>query len=364
GDLEKGLKKVYRAIDTRSVMPILSGIKIEAEGNKLTLTASNNTLTIQTIVKDVEVEVDGGIVLPAKEIVGLVSAMNEGDVFINVENNQAFIKNNKSSVKLNGMDANEYPKVNKDDHSNIFSMTSDVLKDVIGKTVFAVSRIESRPILMGVNFTKKENELVLTATDSRRLARLEVEVEELEEFEGFTLPARSLKSIVTLFEKEESLNILQSNNNVAIESDDTKVLIRLMSGSYPDTERLIPEGGNTILTGNTDGFISSLERASILAKDELVVTFVMTDVQNGIFNTILLKQKSTEVGVSEEEIIVEDIEGVELEISFNVNYVLDALKALDDEVVKFEFGGHLRPFTVMNVNDTSETQLNLPVKTF
>src|SRR5699024_2512457 len=111
-------------------------------------------------------------------------------------------------------------------------------------------------------------------------------------------------------------------------------------------------------------FIESLERARILAKDDKIVTFIVSDENKGIFDTIQLKQKSTEVGVSVEDLVVNEITGEEISISFNVDYVIEALKAIDGDEVVISFGGTLKPFTILDTDTQNELQLILPVRTY
>src|SRR5699024_8641299 len=157
----------------------------------------------------------------------------------------------------------------------------------------------------GINFSNHNNVLVAVATDAHRLSRYVIDVD-VDFEQDFTIPFEASKEITTLFKDEESLSVSTTNNVIIVEGEDTIIITRLVSGNFPDTQRLIPNGGETILKINRPSFIESLERAKILGKEDKVVSFEISDKNKdkGIFNTIKLVQEEPEIGVSEEEIIV------------------------------------------------------------
>jgi len=364
-ELEIGVNKVARAIDQRTVVPILTGIKLEATDEKLELIGSDSTISIQTsVIEGLKVIEEGGIVLPAKEFQQIVKALPNDEVNIKVDENfKAIITVGKSKFNLNGTDANQYPKIKNKKAETIFVSEANQIANAIDKTVFAVSKMESRPILTGVNFHDKNGSLVMVATDSHRLSRVETEIETL--FEGeFTLPSKALKELSSLLRGDGEIKVLKSENNVLFEDETTTIVTRLMSGNFPETDRLIPNEGTTTMKVNRRAFLESLERSRILAKDDKTVIFEISDENSGIFDTVKLQQQSQELGVSEEDIVVNEIEGEELSIGFNADYVIESLKALDDDEVVFSFTGAMRPFTIVDSNDSGTLQLVLPVRRY
>lgn len=362
--LEGAVGKVVKAVNHRAIMPVLTGIKIEAKAGVLTLVASDMDLSITSRVhEELIVSSEGAIVVPAKEFSSIVKSLPNEEISIKVqEGEKVQIKAGKSNFKLNGIEAEEFPKIKLENATDSFKIESNVLANTIKKSIFAVSKVETRPVLTGVNFQNNEGELTVVATDSHRLSKVKPNVNVNFE-ESFTIPAKSLKEIPSLFKLGE-VTISKAKNNIVVEGDDTVVVLRTLTNNYPDTTRLIPNNDRTIVKVNRMNFINSLERAGILAKhDNKLVTFIVSDENKGIFDTIQLKQKTKEVGLSMEDIVVNDIEGEEIEISFNVTYAIDALKAIDSDEVVLSFGGAIKPFTILGTENQDTLQLILPVRT-
>lgn len=364
-ELQKGVNKVARAVSNKAVVPVLTGIKLEAKEGKLTMIGSDSTVSIQTTVSEtLSINKDGGIVLPAKEFTSIVKSLPEGDVNIEVSNNnKAEIKAGKSKFNLNGTDVGEYPLIKAEKATNLFTTEAALLVDAIRKTIFAVSKLETRPVLTGINFSNHNNVLVAVATDSHRLSKNRIDVD-VDFEDDFTIPVDASKEITTLFKDEETLSVSKTTNNLSVEGQDTIVMTRLVSGNYPDTTKLIPQGGDTVLKINRPSFIESLERAKILAKEDKTVSFEISDKNKGIFDTIKLLQQDPEVGVSEEEIVVNEVDGEELEVSFNVDYTIEALKGIDGDDVTIAFNGAMKPFTIVDDNNDNGLQLILPVRRY
>ncbi|WP_249872264.1 DNA polymerase III subunit beta [Oceanobacillus saliphilus] len=366
-----GVQDVMKAISSRTVIPILTGMKIDAKQHGITLTGSDSDISIESYIpaeEDGAVHVEqieeGTIVLHAKYFPDIVRKLPEKTVSIEVDSNlKVTIKSGKAEFNLNGQDAEEYPHLPKLETENSFEMPIDLLKSMIKQTVFAVSTMETRPILTGVNLKLASNVLTFTATDSHRLSKREVPVTDATmEIQQVVVPGKSLNELYKILDdSEETVEISVTNNQILFRTKHLNFLSRLLDGNYPETSRLIPEQSKTKIQVKTKELLSTIDRASLLAKEERNNVVRLSTQGDSV---IEISSNSPEVGNVVEEIIVEDIQGEELKISFSSKYMIDALKAIEYDEVIIEFTGAMRPFIIRPLNENSILQLILPVRTY
>lgn len=375
--LEDALRKVDRPITQRPVVPVLSGVHLVVKDDGLTLTGSDTDLSVRLFVpsgvksdgiEDLEVITEGTIILPSKEFLSIARAMPENKVHIARNKSGIQITSGKSKFVLNGTDGDEYPRLPEVKGKEI-TIKKETLKNLIEQTIFAVSKQETRPILTGVNLFYEKNRLGMVATDSYRLSRaIGDEVEVNENFENITLPEKSLKELSFLINRDnaEEISLKRSNNQIFFETDNLQVYSRMLEGTYPETDRLIPKSHKTLVTVDRKGFLSAMERSSILAQadENKTVVFEVSGENNGIFDTIKLSHQEQKTGQSEEDIIVEEIEGDEIEVSFNAKFMIDALKSINTEEVLIKFNGSMRPFVLEPKGENGLTQLITPVRRY
>ncbi|WP_099158966.1 DNA polymerase III subunit beta [Virgibacillus ndiopensis] len=365
------VQDVMKAISSRTAIPILTGMKIEAKQHGITLTGSDSDISIESYIPaeedgivHVENIEEGNIVLQAKYFPDIVRKLPEKTVEIEADSNlKVTIRSGKAEFNLNGQDAEEYPHLPKLQTESSFKIPTDLMKSLIKQTVFAVSTMETRPILTGVHLKLENNNLTFTATDSHRLASREIPVPDANiEFPSVVVPGKSLNELNKILDDtEELLEINVTNNQILFRTKHLYFLSRLLDGNYPETSRLIPEQSKTVIHANTKELLHTIDRASLLAKEERnnVVKLVTNDNQ-----FLEITSNSPEVGRVAEEIAVQSIEGEELKISFSSKYMLDALKAIENDEVKIEFTGAMRPFIIRPADGESILQLILPVRTY
>ncbi|ASK61762.1 DNA polymerase III subunit beta [Virgibacillus phasianinus] len=366
-----GVQDVMKAISSRTAIPILTGMKIEAKQSGITLTGSDSDISIQSfipveedgIVHVEEIE-EGSIVLQARYFPDIVRKLPEKSVEISADENlKVTIKSGKAEFNLNGQDAEEYPQLPMMQTDDGFEIPTDLLKSLIKQTVFAVSTMETRPILTGVKLKFTNESLNFTATDSHRLASREIPVQPSQlDFPNVVVPGKSLNELhKILSDTEDPVEISVTNNQILFRTKHVYFLSRLLDGNYPETSRLIPEESKTIIHAKTKDLLNTIDRASLLAKEDRnnVVRLATKDNQ-----LIEITSNSPEVGRVVEEMTVQSIEGEELKISFSSKYMLDALKAIENDEVKIEFTGAMRPFVIRPENNDPILQLILPVRTY
>lgn len=369
--LVDSIQDVMKAISSRAAIPILTGIKIEAKKHGITLTGSDSDISIESYIpseQDGEINVDqiieGSIVIDARYFPDIIRKLPENTVEISVSDQLLVtIRSGKAEFNINGLDADEYPLLPEVQTEDSFTMPIDLLKYMISQTVFAVSTMETRPILTGVNMTLKDNRLNFTATDSHRLASRHVPIDANGlEFSNVVVPGKSLNELNKILDDtEELVEISVTANQILFKSKHLNFMSRLLEGNYPETSRLIPTQSKTTLYANTKELIQAIDRASLLAKDERNNVVRLSTINEQL---IEIMSHSPEIGHVEEEIPIKAIEGEELNISFSSKYMLDGLRAIHSDEVSIEFTGSMRPFIIRPINGEEVLQLILPVRTY
>lgn len=365
------LTNVQRAIASKTTIPILTGIKLTLTNEKLILTGSDSDISIEAaIIKSadnaqLEIEETGATVLPARFFSEIIKKL-PGDTFsLNTfENQQTQILAGKSIFKVNGISAEEYPHLPEIEISQKITLAADLLKKVINQTVIAVSNQESRPILTGVHLTIYQGQLTAVATDSHRLSQRKIPLDINDLNYDVIVPSRSLIELARMLpDSSEKVELRISENQMLCFFDQTVFYSRLLEGNYPDTAQLIPNSSETELEVNANDFLAAIARASLLSHE-------------GNYNIVKLtldpKQQlakiygnSPEVGTIDEVLSFESLTGKSLEISFNPDYMKDALHSFGQTTVKINFTQPLRPFTLTpSENQSNFIQLITPVRTF
>jgi len=361
-----GLTKVSKAISTKNLVPVLAGIKFELEKNGLTLTASDNDITIQVFLEkneDMSIENEGSIIIQGRYILDIVRKLP--DEFINIEvvdDLKIIIYTENSEFNLNGINKNEYPNINLEGSKNPILISSRVFRSIINQTSFASSSDESRPILTGINFKIMGNMLECNSTDSYRLARKLIQLTEtVDENYNIVIPSKNLLEFIKIMDdSEDSLELHIFNNKVLIKYQNLLFQSRLISGTYPNTANLLPDEFLLNIKANINDLYSVIDRASILTsdKEKNIVTF---EIDN---NKLYVRSSAAEIGRVEEKMIIEKNNNENLKISFVAKYMMDALKSFDDEKVEISFVGEVKPIILKSEKDDGLVQLVLPIRTY
>ncbi|MGZ4121693.1 MAG: DNA polymerase III subunit beta, partial [Tumebacillaceae bacterium] len=272
------IQNVHKAVSSKSTIPVLSGIKMTADGTGIRLTATDLEIGIETFVPKhieeeeiVQVIEEGSIVLSARFFGDIVRKLPSKQVEIEVKQNYlTIIRGGKSEYNLHGLDHEEFPRLPQVNGNQVFSIQSDILKDMIRQTAFAISTEEIRPVLTGVLLSLKGGNLRFVATDSHRLASREsvVEAPESLEFTNVIVPGKTLNELGRLLSDDDRLvDVIVAENQLLVKMERTQFYTRLIDGQYPDISRIIPTTFKTGLTVSTKDFLGALERASLIAKE-------------------------------------------------------------------------------------------------
>ncbi|MGD7053649.1 DNA polymerase III subunit beta [Sutcliffiella horikoshii] len=369
--LVQSVQDVLKAVSSRTTIPILTGIKIVATEEGVTLTGSDSDISIESFIpceedgsENVEVKTAGSVVLQARFFSEIIKKLPMDTVEIEVQNQYVTtIRSGNSEFNLNGQDAAEYPHLPQVEEQNVFRVPTDLLKNIIRQTVFAVSTSETRPILTGVNWKLENHELICIATDSHRLALRKAKVEAENDITcNVVIPGKSLNELNKILDDtNELLDIVVTENQVLFKAKNILFFSRLLDGNYPDTSRLIPAESKTDITVTTKEFLQAIDRASLLAREGRNNVVKLATLES---DTLEVSSNSPEVGKVVEQVQSNSIDGEELKISFSAKYMMDALKALEGNEILINFTGAMRPFVIKTLHDDSMLQLILPVRTY
>ncbi len=362
------LTKVAKAISTKNLIPVLAGIKFELKKKKLTLTASDNDITIQTCIEstkeeDFKIENEGSIVIQGKYILDIVRKLP--DEYINIEvidELKILIYTDKSEFNLNGISESEYPNIGLEESKKKVDILAGTLKNIVNQTAFASSNEESKPVLTGINFNIAGNILECNSTDSYRLARKVVTLsKESEENYNIVIPSHNLVEFMKILgDDEEMVELHIFNNKILFKTGSLKFESRLINGTYPNTSNLLPEDSLLVIHTNLNDFYSVIDRVSILTSDK--EKNIVTLETNG--NSLILKSSSVEVGRVEEKMTISKNNEEDIKISFSAKYMMEALKSFSTETVDLHFVGEIKPILIKSEEDETLTQLVLPIRTY
>lgn len=371
-ELLNKLRDAQLAISNKTTIPILTGLKLEASNDGLKLTGSNSDISIETMLsienEDANLEIDeiGSIVLqPARFFADIVNKLADEMFTFEVNTQlQASISSANSFFTINALDAASYPYLPEIDTSESFTLPVQLLKKVIEQTVLAVSKHESRPILTGVNFSIEGGKLKAVATDSHRLSQRIIPVSVPEDLSfQIVIPGNSLTELSKILTDDiEEVKVALAENQILFMTEDTYFYSRLLEGNYPQTDQLIPNNSATEINVNVKTLKGAVARTSLLshAGKNNVVKLIVED------GNLQLTSNSPEVGYVEEDVSVESLEGDELEISFNPDYLRDALNTFEGNRVTLKLISTLRPFVIVPIeaeNDYDFIQLITPIRT-
>lgn len=364
------LNDVQRAISTKTAIEILTGLKLDLIDDGLTLTGSNADITIQTQLPvtastaDLTIESTGSIVLPARFFSEIVKKLPEKTMKVTVNDHyQATITSGSASFTINGLDAVNYPHLPEIDTAEQLTIAGDVLKQIISQTVIAVSRQESRPMLTGIHVTIHNGELLAVATDSHRLSQRKITLTDAPEVDyDIIVPGDAFRELSRMIDDNEQLHLRVAENQILFTWGTTAFYSRLLDGMYPETSRLIPQDSSTQVEFNAGVLLQAIERASLLShagQNNVVKLELDTDAQRAT-----LSGNSPEVGNVEEELQFSSLSGEGIAISFNPDYMKDALRSFGQATIKLAFTQPLRPFTLVPSDDQGDfIQLITPVRT-
>jgi DNA polymerase-3 subunit beta len=363
--LLQNLTSVSKALSTKAQMPVLTGIKIDVVDNKILLTASNSEISIQACIDDkkhVKIEEEGTFVAPGKYLIELVKKTEAKEIYFeSFEDNAIKILADKSNFTLNVLSKDDYPIISFADSPTFLTLDAINLKQLIRKTTFAVSLSESRVILTGVSVTSQGNLLEVVSTDSYRLAKKQLKFNVDYPEIKVVIPGKSLDELNKIVDEGETLvEIHISHTKALFKYKNLLYQTRLIDGTFPNTNSLIPTEFLTSIKFNKNELISAIERAAVFTNMDSSNIIKLTLNSD---KTVEIASTTNEIGAAQEELNpIECSNVVPFQIAFSSKYFLEAIKSFDSTEVTVHFTGEVRPFIITGEYDRNLIQLILPVR--
>ncbi len=332
------IQTVQNVITTKSALPILSNILIEAQTDTLKLTATDLDIGI-TCVIPVDIQEAGAITIPAKRFSDIIKEFPVEMISVSTKkNNQVTIDSEMCQFKIMGLMKEEFPKLPEFKDQKVIKINQGVFKQMLSLTVFAVSLDESRYVLNGILFKINKGLLTLVSTDGKRLAVAERKLAVESDLEmSMIVPLKTIQELNRNLKDEGELSLVVSSNQALFDLGNVGIVSRLIEGEFPDYKQVVPPVSENKMKVVRSQILLAIKRAALLATPDYQA------VKLEVFKNKLVISKSTpDVGEFHEELAVE-YQGKELVIGFNPIYLIDILKNLNEETINLEMVDQEKP---------------------
>jgi DNA polymerase-3 subunit beta len=352
-NLHTGLAAVSASIPSKTTLPVLSNILFEAKEDGVWM--SGTDLDVAVRVKALaDVTEPGMLTAPGKKLQEITRELPDEPVEVTTRGDQIELKCGRSHFKLNGLPADEFPTLAKVDFSQGLTVTGKDLNGLIHHTSFAVSTEESRPILNGVLWELRDGEMKMVATNGHRLARMGVKVEPTgTPSVDFIVPLAALTQVQRLFKDADTLEVAKSGNHLGFRADTTEVYTRLIEGTYPNYDQVIPRDNDKVAIVDKNALESAVRRMAVVASDQ--THRIRLKFETGRLHLSVL---TPDLGEGHDELEI-SYEGEEVEIGFNAKYLLEVLRYMTSDEVKVAFKAPERAATIEPVGDDAADYLCL-----
>lgn len=354
-DLFEAVQTVGRAVSGRSTLPILSHILAQPQGDSLKLTATDLEMWMEyTLPSRIQAGLGDedeltGFTAPARVFTEMLGALPDADVLLDRPDggNKIQVRCGRSDYNILGLPAEEFPAPPDVVTTASFTLSGEVLRDMIRHVLFAVSTDETRPILTGVLLVFDGTQLKMVATDTHRLAVRTANVTDGEGTANAIIPARAMNEMLRLAADEDTVALSLAQGQARFEIGTTTMITRLIEGQFPNYERVIPASHDRKLTLETGEFAKAVKRAAIVARDNANRVVLETEGAQ-----LVLSAESGTVGSMRDEIEVAR-EGDDIQIAFNAKYLNDVLNIIETEGVVLELSEPLRPGILRPIGDNA-----------
>jgi DNA polymerase-3 subunit beta len=347
-NLQQGLASVGASIPTRTTLPVLSNILVEADASGVRMSGTDLDIAVSLQVP-ADVEDAGALTVPAKKLQELARELPEHPVRLVTKGDRLEITCGRASFRLNGMPRDEFPTFPAVNFEQSWRVPGRILHTLIRQTSFAVSTEESRPILNGVLWQLADSSMRMVATNGHRLARISVPADGPGAPRAdLIVPPKALAQVERLFGGDEEVEVARSDggagsqggNHLGFRHGGTEVYTRLIEGPYPNYEQVIPKDNDRIAIASKTGLQQALRRMAVVASEQTHrVRLAFTS------GMVRLSVETPDLGEAQDELEV-DYNGEPLEIGFNANYLLEVLKYIPSEDVKLSFKAPERAATL------------------
>jgi DNA polymerase-3 subunit beta len=340
-----GLQRIQNVVSGRGTLQILQNAMIEAADGRLCMTTTDLDISERCYV-ECQIEESGSTTLPIRRLASIIRELDEGQIMVEVnEDDVATVQSGSSYFKIIGMSVRDFPPVPVTEGKFCYRIDQGVLREMLRKTSYAISQNETRRVLNGVLMAFKDNKLTMVATDGRRLALVEQEIEFPPEAEAeLILPNKAVTELMRLLSNEGDLKVYAQKNQAVFEIGTTMMSSKLIDGVYPNYRQVIPGACDERVVIEREALLSALRRVSVVTTDKSNATRLTFSA-----NQLTISINTPDVGEGRDTLPVK-YAGKEISIIFNPEYVMDPLKNIDDDEVYLEMNdGHSPALLKCNV---------------
>jgi len=331
-----GLKAVQNVVAGKGSLPVLQNVLLEGKGKELTLTTTDLDISIRSVV-ECEIVEQGVSTLPVKLLFNSISKAAEGEIEVEIDaKERASIKAGSAKFKLAGLPESDFPRLPKDEEAYAYRIPQSTLREMLRKVFYAASQDDTRRTLKGVLMSFKDSKLTMVATDGRRLALIEEEIEFPKDAErDIVLPSKVVQELLRSLGGEGETSVTVQKTQVSFKMGSVMIYSKLMDDVYPNYRQVIPSETKEKITVDRQLLLDALDRASVMTMDEAHSTKL-------IFSEgkLTVSSAASDIGEAKDEVPIKYV-GETIEIIFNPTYVMDPLKAIeDDEIIINLNNGH------------------------
>ncbi|MBR1920440.1 MAG: DNA polymerase III subunit beta [Kiritimatiellae bacterium] len=332
----EGLKSVQNIVAGKGTLAILQNVLIEAHGETVVFTTTDLDISVKSEVKCDVIE-EGETTLPVKLLFTSTTKMAEGEIEVEVDGQEkATIRAGSARFKLQGMGAEEFPKLPSEGESQNYRIGQAALREMLRKTAYAASQDDTRRTLKGVLMSFKDEKLTMVATDGRRLALVEKELEFPKSDErDIVLPSKAVAELQRSLTGEGEIEVAVQRSQISFELGTIRIFSKLIEETYPNYRQVIPTRCANHIVVDRQALLEALDRASVMTMDEAHSTKLTFE-----SNCLTVSSAASEIGEAKDEVPIK-YAGERIDIMFNPTYVMDTLKAIDDDEVSIDINdGH------------------------
>ncbi|MEI8143335.1 MAG: DNA polymerase III subunit beta [Candidatus Berkelbacteria bacterium] len=355
----KVLGGTSRIVGNRVTLPVLNNILISAQKGKIKFSATDLEVGISSTTIG-KIDEEGDITLPARLLSDFVLNNKDESIDLVVKGTMAKIKSTRFEANINGIAAEEFPSIPEAKGGYKIKISKEKLASALKKVIIAPANDETRPVLAGICFQFNNNSLTLAATDSYRLAEKKIEIEGNPEAKNIIVPTRTISEVFRMITGSDAtgdIDIICSDNQINFNIDGTKIVSRLIEGSYPAYAQIIPKNSPITVIANLSELLSAVKLSSLFAK-EASNNNIKLIVKDG---SLTVSSISSQVGDAKSKVAAE-ITGGDVEVSFNARYLSDVLAVLGQEKVKIGLKDSGSAATITTSDDKDYVYIVMPLK--
>jgi DNA polymerase-3 subunit beta len=357
-NLSKAISSANKFASAKAQLPVLGNILLKTSKNKLFISSTNLEISYSTSI-GAQIEEEGEITVPAKQITEIISNLKTGSLSLKVDKEQLKIESQGSKLNVLGMNASDFPTVpSKLDEKTANVLPKGDLQEALSQVLFASSVDETRPILTGVLFIFKKTETVIVATDGFRLSQKKIKASGIENVSKLVMPKNVLIELSKYSSESEGLffNYKEKDNQISFGLDGTVLSSRIIEGEYPDFERIMPKESTIFVELDKEELLRAVKLASVFARDSAnIVKFIVKK------DKVTISAESSLAGDQKTDVDAK-VEGDEIEIAFNYRFVEDFLHCVKGESVKVALSNPNAPGVFTDMSDSSFIHLIMPVR--